>query len=588
MAKKITFRMHAYSDAAGKYNPEATRGGNEDNFYVDDNLCDDLPSQCESDVVKELCDLGLIMAVADGMGGMNAGEVASEIAVETIQEFFSPGKITPEIAKDHESRKKYLERLIVEADARIKADARKNPEHEGMGSTIILAWIVGDKMTLSWCGDSRAYRFNPTFGIELISEDHSYVQELVKQGVLTYDQTFEHPQGNIITRSLGDETKKAQPETKLFDIYNNDIILLCSDGLSGVLRDRKTPDGEGGYFQGENLEDIIRENSGSLVECREALWKAAENAGWYDNVTAILCEIQTGAGIAPIKQDTDKEEIFAKPNETDNKPWWTKSVIKLSPKNISLILMFLVIIVALCFGGYKGYKVLQKHFPKNPADSTYNVEPKDAEFYEDKQIDKGEVNSPDVPTNVPVPDPSPTDSKALPKSKGQSKADFIEKAGSMLESSKGQIPEDATELNLVKEELTKAGDTTNEASDTKLDTIIVESFLLKRITAKEGDNYYSLKKKNTGSKFHELVVLDDEMKVVPKDSLKADKAYILLLLSNCSNPEELFTLYKASGNQLRNHKDEIDTLNGSIQTVEDFLKAAKKEQPYKIIKVEQK
>lgn len=588
MTKKIAFRMHAYSDAAGKYNPEAIRGGNEDNFYVDDNLCDGLPSQCESDVVKELCDLGLIMAVADGMGGMNAGEVASEIAVETVQEFFSPDKITPEIAKDHASRKKYLERLIVEADARIKADARNNPEHEGMGSTIILAWIVGDKMTLSWCGDSRAYRYNPTFGIELISEDHSYVQELVKQGVLTYDQTFEHPQGNIITRSLGDETKKAQPETRLFDIYNNDIILLCSDGLSGVLRDRKTPDGEGGYFQGENLEDIIRENSSSLVECREALWKAAENAGWYDNVTAILCEIQTGAGIAPIKQDTDKEEIFVKPNEADNKPWWTKTVIKLSPKNISFILMFIVIIVVLCFGGYKGYKVLQKHFPKTPADSTYNVKPKDAAFIEDKQIDKGEVDSPDEPTNVPAPDPSPADSKALPKSKRQSKADLIEKAGSMLESSKGQISEDATELNLVKEELTKAGDTTNEASDTKLDTIIVESFLLKRITAKEGDNYYSLKKKNTGSKFHELVVLDDEMKVVPKDSLKADKAYILLLLSNCSNPEELFTLYKTSGNQLHNHKDEIDALNENIQTVEDFLKAVKKEQPYTIARVEQK
>ena len=588
MTKKITFRMHAYSDAAGKYNPEATRGGNEDNFYVDDNLCDDLPSQCESDVVKELCDLGLIMAVADGMGGMNAGEVASEIAVETIQEFFSPGKITPEIAKDHESRKKYLERLIVEADARIKADARKNPEHEGMGSTIILAWIVGDKMTLSWCGDSRAYRYNPTFGIELISEDHSYVQELVKQGVLTYDQTFEHPQGNIITRSLGDETKKAQPETKLFDVYNNDIILLCSDGLSGVLRDRKTPDGEGGYFQGENLEDIIRENSGSLVECREALWKAAENAGWYDNVTAILCEIQTGAGIAPIKQDADTEEICDKTNEPDNRPWWTKSVIKLSPKNISLILIFLIIIVALCFGGYKGYKVLQKHFPKNPVDSTCIVEAKEGEFIEDKQIDNVTVDSPDEPTNVPASDPSSANSKAVPNSKGQSKADLIEKAGSILESSKDQIPEDATELNLVKEELTKAGDTTNEASDTKLDTTIIESFLLKQIIAKEGDNYYSLKKKNTGSKFHELVVLDDEMKVVPKDSLKADKAYILLLLSKCSNPEELFALYKTSGNQLHNHKDEIDTLNENIQTVEDFLKAVKKEQPYTIARVEQK
>lgn len=576
MAKKITFRMHAYSDAAGKYNPEATRGGNEDNFYVDDNLCDDLPSQCESDVVKELCDLGLIMAVADGMGGMNAGEVASEIAVETIQEFFSPGKISPDIAKDHESRKKYLERLIVEADARIKADARKNPEHEGMGSTIILAWIVGDKMTLSWCGDSRAYRFNPTFGIELISEDHSYVQELVKQGVLTYDQTFEHPQGNIITRSLGDETKKAQPETKLFDVYNNDILLLCSDGLSGVLRDRRTPDGEGGYFPGENLEDIIRENSGSLVECREALWKAAENAGWYDNVTAILCEIQTGAGAAPIRQNVDKEEFCDKTNELDNRPWWSKSIIRLSPKSISLILFACILAAAICFGCYKGYNVIKGYFTGAQTGQD-RVDSLNAENY---VADIDVVEEENIKTRETADSPQ---SKPVEENKKDDRFDELKR-----ELEKRETKENSEESKLADGELTIVGDTRNEATDTKLDTIIVESFLLKRITAKEGDNYYSLKKKNTGSKFHELVVLDDEMKVVPKDSLKADKAYILLLLSKCSSPEELFVLYKTSGNQLHNHKDEIDTLNENIKTVEDFLKAVKKEQPYTIMRVEQK
>ena len=297
--KKIVFRMHAYSDAAGKFNPDAVRSGNEDNFYVDDNLNDDLVSHCEPDVSKELSEYGLIMAVADGMGGMNAGEVASEIAVETIQESFSPGKINPENSATHESRKAYLESLIVEADKRVKKDAAGNPEHEGMGSTIILAWLVGNELTVSWCGDSRAYRYNPASGIQLLSEDHSYVQELVQKGVLTYDQTFEHPQGNIVTRSLGDDTKKIKPETRYFNVYDGDIILLCSDGLSGVLRDRKTPDGEGGYFPGNNLEDIIASNKESLVGCREALWRAAEDAQWYDNVTAILCEIQSGAGPAP-------------------------------------------------------------------------------------------------------------------------------------------------------------------------------------------------------------------------------------------------------------------------------------------------
>lgn len=571
--------MHAYSDAAGKYNPEATRGGNEDNFYVDDNLCDDLPSQCESDVVKELCDLGLIMAVADGMGGMNAGEVASEIAVETIQEFFSPGKITPEIAKDHESRKKYLERLIVEADARIKADARKNPEHEGMGSTIILAWIVGDKMTLSWCGDSRAYRYNPTFGIELISEDHSYVQELVKQGVLTYDQTFEHPQGNIITRSLGDETKKAQPETKLADVYNNDIILLCSDGLSGVLRDRRTPDGEGGYFPGENLEDIIRDNSGSLVECRETLWKAAEDAGWYDNVTAILCEIQTGAGIAPIKQETDTEEVCDKTNEPDNRPWWSKSIIRLSPKSISLFLFACILAAVICFGGYKGYKVIKSHFTEAQTEQ----DKVDSLNTENSVADNDMVEEENIITHETIETRTvkPKQTKPSASNKTDDQFDILKRK---LEESKAEVGEESEELKPVEEELTKAEDT-SEKSDFNLETEVVESFLLKQIKAVPGDTKSSLERNNTGCKYHRLFILNEKIEVT--EELKAGSTYTLILLANSSNLDDLLTLYKTDGNKLMCMNEEV-LLAGNVLTIQDLLKAVKKEQPYTITRVEQK
>lgn len=348
MDKKITFRMHAYSDAAGKFNPDAVRSGNEDNFYVDDNLSDDLTGHCESDVVKELSEYGLIMAVADGMGGMNAGEVASEIAVETIQDFFSPGKINAENSASHESRKKYLEALIAEADKRIKKDASDNPEHDGMGSTIILAWIVGNELTLSWCGDSRAYRYNAATGIQMLSEDHSYVQELVQKGLLTYDQTFEHPQGNIVTRSLGDDSKKIRPETRFFNVYDGDIILLCSDGLSGVLRDRKTPDGAGGYYPGENLEDIIAANRESLVTCREALWRAAEDADWYDNVTVILCEIQSGAGPVSVIAGTEPAVTSTAVQTASGKSRW-KTIL-------AIIITIAVIAVA-------GILLLKKNAP---------------------------------------------------------------------------------------------------------------------------------------------------------------------------------------------------------------------------------
>ena len=296
MAKHIIFRMAAWTDAAGKYDSNAPLEGNEDNYYIDDDLGDNTPSHWVADEDIVLSDYGMLMAVADGMGGMNAGEVASQIAHDTVAEFFAPGKITTQLAATHESRSRYMEDIVRETDRRIKADAHSNGGHKGMGSTLIMAWIVNGELTLTWIGDSRAYRFNPATGIELLSRDHSYVQELADKGIITYEQTFEHPQGNIVTRSLGDTSQKAKPESRLFKVYDNDIFLLCSDGLSGVLRDKKTYDENGQLYPGDNIEDVIANHQTSLRECREALWKAAENADWYDNVTAILCKISSGAG----------------------------------------------------------------------------------------------------------------------------------------------------------------------------------------------------------------------------------------------------------------------------------------------------
>lgn len=291
---KISFRLVAYTDAAGKFSPDAVRSGNEDNFYVDDDLTDNTTNKVAQDEIIQLGDLGMLMVVADGMGGMNAGEVASQIAIDTVKAAFTTNSLSDAIVANAQTRQKYLEQVIKTADRNIKSEARKDRSREGMGSTIIMAWLFGDELTISWCGDSRAYIFNEKSGIRLISQDHSYVQELVNKGLLTYDQTFDHPQNNIITRSLGDPTKDARPESKTLKVGKGDIILLCSDGLSGVLRDRKTYDTNGQLFPEDNLEDIIRANSESMKGCREALWEAAEKGGWYDNVTAILCQITDG------------------------------------------------------------------------------------------------------------------------------------------------------------------------------------------------------------------------------------------------------------------------------------------------------
>lgn len=361
MKKEIKFRMLAYTDAAGKYTRGAVREGNEDNFYADDDLSDNVPSQCIADKIVSMSDCGLLMVVADGMGGQNAGEVASQIAVDTVREYFMPKQITKDLASTHENRRKYMESVIKEADARIKKEARHNVEHQGMGSTIIMAWIVGNKMTISWCGDSRAYRYNPKTGIELLSRDHSYVQELVNKGKISYEDTFEHPQGNIVTRSLGDESQKARPESREFDIYDSDIILLCSDGLSGVLRDKKTYDSNGNLLDGENIEDIIKDNHTTLTKCREALWTAAEKADWYDNVTVVLCEIISGIG----------KECSIKNSKKEDKAIANESFkgVTLRISNKTMLISFLTILV-LC-----GIGIGSKRFIQSAKTQQQNVDP---------------------------------------------------------------------------------------------------------------------------------------------------------------------------------------------------------------------
>ena len=270
---KLTFRMAARCEAAGRPN-------NEDNFLIDDNLAD---SQWgfTADSAITLGNKGALLVVCDGMGGMNAGEVASAIAVATIKEWFAADRLTDRILESSSSIQRYIVDAIQAADAAIKQDSASNPEHEGMGSTIVLAWLLGQKVYVGWCGDSRAYRYNTSAGLVRLSHDHSYVQELVDAGKLTEELAFDHPNNNIITRSLGDPRGKAQPDTKEYDLANEDVILLCSDGLCGCLRDNE-------------IEEVIRNNRTSMQALRDALWQADEAAGWHDNVTIALAQVLSG------------------------------------------------------------------------------------------------------------------------------------------------------------------------------------------------------------------------------------------------------------------------------------------------------
>ena len=272
--ESIILRFAARCEAAG-------RDYNEDNFLLDDNLNDDTWG-FRTDEVVPLEGKGALLVVCDGMGGMNAGEVASAIAVDTIKKWFTHDKLTPSVIASPKSIQRYIYDAIQAADAAIKADSKNNPEHEGMGTTIVLTWLINGKIYVGWCGDSRAYRFNPDNGLERLSHDHSYVQELVDAGKLSEDLAIVHPNSNIITRSLGDPRGKAIPEVQEYELYKNDVILLCSDGLCGTLRDSE-------------IEYVLRQPYNTLQSYRDELWKADELAGWHDNVTILLAQVDGDA-----------------------------------------------------------------------------------------------------------------------------------------------------------------------------------------------------------------------------------------------------------------------------------------------------
>lgn len=278
--KDIRFTLAARCEAAGREN-------NEDNYQVVADIASNRHGFTADEELR-LGELGTLLVVCDGMGGMNAGEVASAIAVQTIKDCFAAEKITKEVLSAPE---KYIVSSIQAADAAIKAESKRNPATEGMGSTIVLAWLLRGKVYVGWCGDSRAYRYNAVSGLERLSHDHSYVQELVDTGSITEELAFFHPNNNIITRSLGDPRGAAQPDTKVFDIQQGDIYLLCSDGLCGCLQDHQ-------------IQEVIEQHHTTVSECRDALWQADEAAGWHDNVTTVLAQITAG-GVAPAKRKAE-------------------------------------------------------------------------------------------------------------------------------------------------------------------------------------------------------------------------------------------------------------------------------------------
>ena len=312
------------------------RQNNEDNFVVS---CDLSTSEWlipQAGPHADLGEFGALLVVADGMGGANAGEVASAIAVETIQEKFT-AELLREAITDDKSAQEYMKAVVKEADLNILHRSKEDPSAQGMGTTIVMAWILGDKAYVCWCGDSRCYVLNKRHGLIQLSKDHSYVQELVDKGELSADLMHDHPLSNVITRCLGDVDNRANPETRIYQLHNDDIIMLCSDGLCGLCHD-------------DQILDVMIKFSDDPIECKNELISAALSAGGYDNVTIALAHIQTDEEEA--EDDVDKDEnaeddSAEKPSEGELNTTIRSEVIgRKSHKWRNFMLLLLLLIIA--------------------------------------------------------------------------------------------------------------------------------------------------------------------------------------------------------------------------------------------------
>ena len=230
-----------------------------------------------------------VFAVADGMGGARAGEVASRLAAEAFRDPRDPA-LTPE---------RQLERVAQEANRRIYELALRDETRRGMGTTLTATLVDGDAVSVGHVGDSRAYRLRDG-ELAQLTQDHSLVAELERSGQLTPEAAEHHPQRSIITRALGPEPE-VEVDTHTHPARDGDVYVLCSDGLTGMISD-------------DELATIVRA-APSLESAAEALVRAANQSGGKDNITVVLFRLEDDgsgpAAAAPTTEETIHQGLTA-------------------------------------------------------------------------------------------------------------------------------------------------------------------------------------------------------------------------------------------------------------------------------------
>jgi protein phosphatase len=242
-----------------------------------------------------------LFAVADGMGGAQAGEVASRLAAESLREQELGGLSSPEQTVE----------LIREANRRVYAYSSENASARGMGTTMTVALVEGNVVTIGHVGDSRAYLLRDD-QLTQLTQDHSLVAELVRSGRLSAKEAESHPRRSVITRALGTDSE-VEVDVLSLRAQDRDVFLLCSDGLTSMVSD-------------EEIARLLLSARDDLDDAGKKLIAAANQSGGEDNITVVLFEPEVGEPEpeSSIAQEPDSAKTLS---EVDAVP-----VLKLEPK----------------------------------------------------------------------------------------------------------------------------------------------------------------------------------------------------------------------------------------------------------------
>ena len=285
--------LHAKSDVG------RVRRGNEDNFLLLDLASAKTWSGSDGSENPEdmrqftIGDKGLVLVVSDGMGGALAGDVASRMAIEAVRDVLLGNDAGGEGCEPDATLVDCLKHATMRANRNIHFKSLEDSRCSGMGATLTGAAVRGDKLDLVQVGDSRAYVMRGQ-QIRLATKDQSLVQQLVDVGQISEEEAETHMFRNVILQALGAQTELA-PATARIQIRQGDMLLLCSDGLSGKLRN-------------EEIRQIVSDSIDDLAGACQALVDEANFRGGEDNITVVLARF-TGEELRAANEDRITVEL---------------------------------------------------------------------------------------------------------------------------------------------------------------------------------------------------------------------------------------------------------------------------------------